>query len=235
MIDNRKISLCIPTYNREEMLIESFEKVHDEQMIDEIVISDDHSDRELYFRMEKRLQRYPKVKIFRNDINIDCYRNKMRSLELASNDWCCLWDSDNIFNVDYTYRLCQIKEWDADTIYTPAYAEPHFDFRAFSGLTVTRENVNGWIDEPMFKTMLNACNFFVNRKNYLETWDGGVDPVTSDSEYFSYCWLKSGRKIKVVEGLMYFHRVHEGSHFKNNNHRTNGFDLIVDQKIRSLS
>jgi glycosyltransferase involved in cell wall biosynthesis len=39
----RTISICIPTYNRVEMLFESFAKVIDNDNISEIVIVDDAS------------------------------------------------------------------------------------------------------------------------------------------------------------------------------------------------
>jgi glycosyltransferase involved in cell wall biosynthesis len=173
----------------------------------------------VYELLQKYFVTLPKVKHFRNDYNQDCYRNKKTAIELATNKWCCLWDSDNVFNIDYLDRIFE-REWDNNTIYTPGFAAPHFDFRRYEGLIITKENVSAYIDLPMFETMLNANNFFVNREEYLKAWDGSVDPVTSDSIFMCYNWLKSGRKIMVVPGLTYQHTVHPGSHYVNNNHRT---------------
>lgn len=217
------------------MLFESFEKVYDCDAIDEIVIVDDASEKEIYDKIEDRIKDYPKVKLFRNDKNIDCYFNKKKAIELSTNRWCILLDSDNVIDFSYLNKIFQTLQWEEDTIYTPSFATPTFDFRAYSGLTITKENISDWIFEPMFETMLNAANFFVNRFEYLKVWDGSVNPVTSDSIYFTYCWLKSGNKINVVDGMQYFHRVHSGSHYQNKNHLTpKGFHDNVLKRLKEL-
>jgi len=72
------------------------------------------------------------------------------------------------------------------------------------------------------------------QKNYLEVWDGSVDPVTSDSLFQNYNWIMSGRKFKIVSGLEYEHKVHDGSHYVNNVHRIGDFKDILIEKIRNL-
>lgn len=234
MQEERKISLCIPNFNRVDMVLEAFEKVYNDERISEIIISDDHSDRATYYELESLIKFLPKVKMFRNEVNVDCHRNKRISIELATNDWCVLLDSDNIINTDYLDNLFT-RKWFDDIIYTPSFASPHFDFRAFEKLTVVKYNVAKWIDEPMFETMLNACNYFVNRKEYLKTWPGSKDPVTSDSIFFCLNWLERGNKIWVVPGQTYEHRVHPGSHYQNNVARTpNGFHQEILHKLREL-
>jgi glycosyltransferase involved in cell wall biosynthesis len=235
MQDGRRISLCIPNYNRVDMLLESFEKVYSDDRISEIIVSDDHSDGEVYYELESLFKLMPKVKMFRNDVNQDCYKNKHTAIELATNDWVILLDSDNIIGLDYLDKLSAIPVWDDMLIYAPCFAAPNFDFRPYAGMVVRRGNVSEYIDKPMFETMLNAANFFVNRKRYLSIWDGRVDPVTSDSIFFTYKWLEDDNVIYVVDGLEYFHRVHEGSHYKNNVARTpNGFHESILNKLRQL-
>jgi hypothetical protein len=68
----------------------------------------------------------------------------------------------------------------------------------------------------------------------LKVWDGSVDPVTADSIYFNYCWLAAGNKILITPKLQYLHRVHDQSHYVNNVNRTNGFDVMVEQKLKEL-
>lgn len=235
MTDKVRISLCFPNYNRSEILLDAFANVYEDERIDEIVVSDDHSDKEIYEILENYFKIFPKIRHSRNHVNVDCYRNKKTAIELATNKWCCLWDSDNIFDIDYLDRIFE-RQWEDDTIYTPSFAAPHFDFRKYEGLVITKENVAEYIDKPMFETMLNANNFFVNREEYLKVWDGSIDPITSDSIFMCLNWLKSGRKIYVVPGLTYQHVIHEGSHYKNNNHRTpKGFHEEILQKLRSLA
>lgn len=234
----RQISLCITNYNRKELLLESFAKIYDNEAISEIIISDDCSDMELYIELESILKSMPKVKMFRNESNVDCYRNKKNAIELASNQWVIILDSDNIIDFDYLYRIFQIMDWDRRTIYAPDFAMPTFCYEQFSGTEITRGNVSMFMDEPMFETCLNTFNFFVHRDTYLRVWDGSVDPVTSDSIFFCMKWLEAGYKINIVSGLRYFHRVHEGndkSHYNGNIHRTPpGLHQSIINRLRSM-
>ncbi len=228
------ISICIPTYNRYLMTIQCFEQVLHDDRVSEVVISDDASTDGSYDLLSNHFKYENKVKLFRNSSNIDCYYNKRKAVELASNSWVILADSDNIFGVDYLDRIFD-SAWYNDILFTPSWAAPHFDFRDYSGLLITSENVAEWVDKPMFETMLNAANFFVNRQQYLDTWTNELDPITSDSIWFAYNWLKKGNGIYVAEDLTYTHRVHSGSHYQNNCNRTpDGFHNSVLNKLREL-
>jgi glycosyltransferase involved in cell wall biosynthesis len=200
--------------------MESFRNVYDDDRISEIIISDDHSDSSTYYALEKHIDVLPKVKMFRNERNIDCYRNKKSAIELATNEWCILLDSDNIIGTDYLDKLFSISYWNTNIIYTPDFAMPQFSFKEFSGMLISKENVHYIVDTSMGETMLNAANYFVNRNEYLKVWDGSIDPVTSDSIYMILKWLEVDNMIQVVDGLQYQHRVHNGSHYQNEKHRT---------------
>lgn len=235
MAEQRTISICIPSYNRVEMTLESFSKVYDDERISEIVIVDDASDWGIFTELKNEVEKYPKVKLYRNLTNQDCFRNKMTSVAYATNDWCVLLDSDNVIGIDYLDKIFAIEKWDSETIYTPDFAEPNFNFTAFSGMAFIKENIAEFIDKPMFETMLNAANYFINKSEWLRVWDGSVDPVTSDSIYTVYNWLLAGNVIEVVDGLRYSHRVHSGSHYQNNKDRTpQGFHEDILQKIKEL-
>jgi len=236
MEDNRKISICIPTYNRVEMTIEAFYDVYNDERISEIVIVDDASDLEVYEDLKSMTDFFPKVKLYRNLTNQDCYRNKMTAISFATNEWCILLDSDNRIGEEYIDRLFEYPHWDNDIIYAPTWAKPTFDYRAYGLTTIHRTNVADFIDKPLFETALNTCNYFVNKNEYLKVWDGSIDPVTSDSIYFTYCWLNSGNRIYFVEGLEYEHKVWEGSHYKTQNYRTpTGFHESILNKLKQLT
>jgi glycosyltransferase involved in cell wall biosynthesis len=231
----RQIGIAIPTFNRYQILFESFAEVHDDDRIKEVIISDDASEMGIRSAMIEMGSCFKKTRFNWNEANIDCYANKMTALVHSNTEWNILLDSDNKIGVEYLDRIFAYDEWDKDTIYTPDFAAPHFDFRAYSGLLITKESVSQYIDKPMFEVLLNACNYFVNKHEYLKVWDKNTNPVTSDSIYMAYKWLESGRKIQVVEGLMYFHRVWEGSHYQNNVHRTpQGFHESILNKLRQL-
>jgi glycosyltransferase involved in cell wall biosynthesis len=216
------------------LLFESFAQVIDDDRISEIVIVDDHSDMEVFNRVFEYTRTIPKVKLYRNEKNLDCYRNKREAVSKSSNEWVIIFDSDNIMTKAYVDAIHK-QEWWEDEILQPSAARPHFVFTSYSGLDVDKHNVSIHMDESPFSTMLNAMNYFVNRDEFLRVWDGSIDPVTSDSLYQNYNWLKAGNSIYVVPGLEYEHRVHNGSHYQNNVRRTpQGFHESIIQKFKEL-
>lgn len=229
------ISLCLTTYNRTDLLYESFRQLINDDRVSEIVIVDDASSDEVYHTIAWQTKSLPKVKLYRNDNNLDCYRNKKRAVELAMNEWVIVADSDNTFTKEYVNAIFSMDAWASKTVYQPSFAKPHFNFTAYEGLDIDKTNVAKYMGDSTFATMLNAMNYFVNRDEYLRVWDGSVDPVTSDSIFQNYNWLKEGNSIYVVPGLSYEHRVHEESHYKNNRNRTpRGFHESIVNKIKNL-
>ncbi len=229
------ISLCLTTFNRTELLFESFADVIDDERISEIVIVDDFSDPDCYIKIENKFQDNKKVKIFRNSQNIDCYRNKKEAISAATNEWVIILDSDNILKKQYIDRVEQlwISGLNPKTIYQPSFAEPHFDFRKYESFLIDKSNIGKYMVDATFSTMLNAMNYFVNREKYIEVWDGSIDPVTSDSIYQNLNWFKAGFNMYVVPGLSYTHRVHDGSHYQHNVRRTpKGFHQQVENELK---
>jgi glycosyltransferase involved in cell wall biosynthesis len=237
------ISLCLTTYERTDLLFESFAQVIDDDRISEIVIVDDCSSIQVYETIKEYVKDIPKVKLYRNEVNLDCYRNKKRSVELASNEWVIVFDSDNILTKEYVDAIFDLnppfedgsdsKSWCNWMIYQPSFSKPHFNFTEYQGNAYAKDNVRQYINDSTFQTMLNAMNYFVNRKRFLSVWDGSIDPVTSDSLYQNYRWLEAGNSIYVVPGLEYEHRVHDGSHYKNNVRRTpRGFHDSIIEKMK---
>lgn len=231
---SRTISICIPTYERVGFTIDSIAKVIDDPRISEIIIVDDHSSEDVYHELLDHYKNQKKVKLSRNYLNIDCYRNKKNAIQYATNEWCILLDSDNVMGTDYIDRVFAIENWELDCVYMPDFAQPHFDYRKFSGSVITRENIGGYIEDVTFQTALNTANYFVNKSTYLSAFNPDVDPHTSDSIYMTYRFLEQGNKLCIVDGLSYFHRVHQGSHYQNNVHKTGNFHTETLQKLRNL-
>lgn len=215
------------------MTIEAFYDVYEDERISEIIIVDDASDFGIYEDLRSMCDALPKVKLYRNVTNQDCYRNKMTAVSFATNEWVCLWDSDNVFGKDYIDKLFEL-EWNANTSYMPSFAAPTFDYSAFSGVTITRGNVASYMGLPMFDTMLNCMNFFINRPEYLRVFDGSINPHTADSLYFNYCWFNAGNCMYVTPGLKYGHTIHSGSHYIQNNHKTGNLYEEIIQKLTMI-
>lgn len=228
------ISFCVTTFNRYSYTTRCVNSIINDQRVNEIVISDDQSNDGSFQELISHYKNDNKVKLHQNETNKDCYVNKRISVEQSSSPWVILGDSDNIFGSDYIERLFEIEKWEPDTIYAPVFAKPHFDYREFSGLTVTKENVSSLMDRPMFSTALNTANYLVCRDTYLSCWDGSTDPITADTIFHNYNHLKAGGKIKFVPGLEYEHTVHPLSHYKQNAHRSGHLHMQIEQQLRNL-
>jgi glycosyltransferase involved in cell wall biosynthesis len=230
------ISLCITTYNRTDLLFESFKQVVDDERISEIVIVDDQSPVPIFNEVYEYTKHISKVKLYRNERNIDCYRNKREAVSKAINGWVIIFDSDNIMTKQYVDIVSSYKMiWKKERLFQPCSAKPNFDFWNYAGKIITKSNVASDIKDATFQTMLNAMNYFVHRDEYLRVWDGSIDPVTSDSLFQNYNWLKAGNEISVLPELEYEHRVHSGSHYQNNVRRTpRGFHESIIQKLKEL-
>lgn len=209
------ISLCITTYNRFEMLFESFKQVLDDARIGEIVIVDDCSDIAIYDQISTAVSRMflfgHKIRLSRNDINLGMSRNKAHAIELATNDWCIILDSDNV--IDKSYIDAIPSDLESRTIYAPEYARPQFNYKQYQGHTFTKSNTPGLIANSVVEMMLNTCNYLVNRDEYMSVYEHNPEMKGTDTIWFNYLWLKSGRSIHITKGMEYFHRVHAGSGF----------------------
>lgn len=201
-----KISLCITNYNRYVYLFKSFEQVLHDERISEIVIVDDCSDKDIYDAIAERVKHMPKVRLFRNASNLSVYDNKKEAVSKATNEYCIIFDSDNIIGVDFIDKVYSI-EWNSKTILAPDFAQPVFDYRQYSGTTFRKSNVAKYAQRGNFACLINTMNYFVHRDSYVSTWQPKQGIKGADSIYMNYLWLMAGNDIHVLKGLQYFHRV----------------------------
>jgi len=215
------------------MTIESFAQVLDDNRVSDIVILDDLSTDGSYEQLLNHCSY--KVRVYQNDRNYDCYRNKQRVVSLAKNEWVIVLDSDNIITPEYLNAIYTISEWNPIVVYQPSFAKPHFDFRKFAGNYYGDFDVRENLHDGAFTTALNAMNFFINRDTYLRAFNPDIDPVTSDSIYMAYRLLEQGNSYYFVPGLEYEHRIHPGSHYQNNVNRTpHNFHQSILEKLAAL-
>lgn len=224
---NRKISLCLTTFNRVEETLRSFQNILDDDRVSEIVIVDDCSNSEIYERLEWAIQALngellhktiegkttPQIRLKRNDKNVGVYKNKIRSVELATNSWCIVFDSDNIIDKNYVDKLYQYFIWDNNCIYSPDFAMPEFDYTQFAGKIVSKENVADFTKFKMFDCWINTMNYFVNKNVFLRADQDEVIPDAADSMYINYLLLKKGISIFTVPEMRYIHTVHQESNY----------------------
>lgn len=238
MTDPRKISLCITNYNRVRMLFESFANVLFDDRISEIIIVDDKSKESVWKETsgfaEACIQK--KCKAFQNTYNLGCYRNKREAISKASNEFVIIFDSDNILTTEYIDKVFE-QPWSKDTILAPDFARPHFDYTAFSGETISKDNIRQMMERKNFTAMINTMNYFVHRDEYLRVWEDRSEPWTADTALQNYNWLKAGNKIRVVKGMQYEHRIEHTehkSHYQEHNRKTGQLFNQVMDKMKQL-
>ncbi len=211
-MDNRKIDICIPHFNRPNMVFESFNNVYKDIRIKTINIWDDGSSVENYNKLVQNINKHDylnKIVLKRSDVNQGVHIAKKKAVEMGTTPFVILFDSDNILKIDYIDTLFSIPEWKETRAYQPSFLAPHFDFRDKAGLVIFKENLKEVLSTPNNKldTFGNAQNFFIHRENYLKVWEEGVNVNGNDSLWFTYLWLKAGNSMYLVPNLQYFHRV----------------------------
>lgn len=231
----RRISIAVTSWNRFEQTVNSFSQILDDDRVSEVAITDDFSTDDSYDKLKWHFRDVDKVKIYRNSKNMDCYFCKHEAAKNSNSEWLMLIDSDNTFDKSYLDAIYDIPEWGRNTFYQPQFSRPHFDFRKWKGLTITKENVAQYVNTDLM-TACNAMNFFINRDEYLKIWDGTKDPVTSDSIYFALCWLRAGNQIRITPNLEYDHFIDPNGkgHYQENYKRTGNFHQVVMDELKQL-
>jgi len=227
-----KITICVPTWNRFELTTNCFSRILLDKRVGEVIINDDNSTDGSFEKLTDFYKDQPKVKLFRNDDRLRVHGNKMRSIEKATNDWCILFDSDNTIDVSYLDKIYQL-DWKPNNMYQPSFAKPHFDYRPLCNI-YNKINIKEHLDKRMFDCMLNTQNFFINRNQYLATWENEENINGADSIFFNYLWLAKGNNINVVDGLEYDHLVHDGSFYVSVAQESEPKSIRLIEKIKNL-
>ena len=207
------LSLCITTFNRFELLKESYAQVIDDPRISEIIIVDDCST-EPGIKENVNSLAGGKVRVFHQAQNRGMSRNKADAISYASNEWCIIFDSDNIIGTDYLDAIP--KELSSGTIYCPSFAKPEFNYTRYSDLEPPIFNISNacfHIGNDAFNCCMNTCNYLVHRDTYLKTYQYNPAHIASDTIWHAFNHLKAGGSFYIVPGMHYYHRVHKGSGF----------------------
>lgn len=212
-----KLSLCITTYNRYEMTIESFAKVIDDPRIDDIVIMDDCSTDGSGIMLANMFTRHPKVRVFLQAENRGMSKNKHDAISFANNNFAVILDSDNSIDTDYIDAIhAEEPKRSNEVILSPDFAYPNFDFRKYSGKYIHKGNVKSFMGDPMFRCFLNCCNYCVPKNTYLKTYQYDQSVKETDTIAFNYEWLKAGYLFYIIPNCKYHHLVHKDSGFIKN-------------------
>jgi hypothetical protein len=173
---------------------------------------------------------HPKLKVFKNDSHLGCFKNKMNVAAKATSQYICIFDSDNYADENYFIafkNFININTELQNTIFIPSYAKPLFNFNWISNVIITDKNINTiWEkyqhshpDGCGFSTVLNTMNciiskYFFDTINILDDTPWCNECFSYDSIYFClYILFEKKGNLIVVPGMEYEHRVHAGSHY----------------------
>lgn len=239
-----KISLCIPNYERVEILIDSFINVLNDDRISEIVIMDDNSSNFEILKNEIDKLSNSKIKLYKQDENLGTFFNKLECVKKSENDYIVLLDSDNIINTSYIDRIYE-QEWSENKIIAPEKLihHPHNMwcekgiFIGYNKFINTKINKQFCKDHflsggDLLEVLLNTGNFFINKKSYIKSFEKNTfnrDVDICDVGFFNYLFLHSNENnyIEVCPDLEYTHRVHSGSYYMNNSAKSPEQNMIL--------
>jgi glycosyltransferase involved in cell wall biosynthesis len=226
----KKITLAIPFYNTSQYFLEAVEYALNNDFVDEIVVNDDCSSEDEWNKLNEIVNNLntPKIKLFRNEVNLGGFRNKYTAVQNSSCDWVYLLDSDNHPTPDTLGVLESLDELDPNICYCPEklllYKEEdgytnealyHFKYETVG----SEEAKDGIIKRTKwFDWFLNTGNYFFNKEYYLEYMrepfeDQTTELLHADVLAFSHFWLRSGGEFKVVPNFHYHHRLRSASYW----------------------
>lgn len=237
------ITLGITTYNRSDMVIESFQSILDNDLINEIVIVDDCSDLSLFEDLKIKISHLDsnKIKLYRNDNNLKPLLNKLETIKKSSNDWVILLDSDNKITNEYVDVVAKLEK-DNNSLYIPELLlnfnnDIISDFSSMKNHVLNKDNIKNSLDNNSITTILNTGNFFVNKLQYIKTFENvslEKNLETNDSIYFSFLWLSNNLNIQIVDNLKYFHRQHDGSWYLNHKNECENNTVEIINRLRNF-
>jgi glycosyltransferase involved in cell wall biosynthesis len=221
----RTISVAIPFFNNAKMAHVALFNILNDPRIAEIIMVDDGSDRDAFQQLKRKVKPFArKVKLFRRDVNLGAFANKIQAVELCSSDWVILLDYDNTLLPQYLDSIFNLDQWEDTTIYCSGYAYPHFNFRKeLGGKVIDLDLASAMAKSKILnRPFFNDGNYFLPRNRFLQCvkpfWTYSVS--ASDVIFANYLWLFANNTLTVLEDSKYLHRVHDESTWLNNSEKS---------------
>ena len=129
MENKLKLSILIPTYNRENFIINALESVLNQDFEDyEIICSDNASTDKTYEILQEYSAKYNQIKIYQNDTNLGPVLNWKRCLDNASGEYVhWLWSDDWIESNFYVDAFNLMKKDNTSIVSTWNYRSDNLE------------------------------------------------------------------------------------------------------------
>ncbi|MEI6352470.1 MAG: glycosyltransferase family 2 protein [Candidatus Nomurabacteria bacterium] len=230
-----KISVAITYFNREKIIHKSLFNILFDNRVSEIVILNDGSKEDSIKKLILFLNKIgiKRIKLYSRKINLGMLYTKIEAVSLCENDWVILLDSDNTITRDYISTIYDYyKVWNEKIIYLPKNSFPYFIFKYNSDEEIKLDDV---AKDKEILLMLNACNFFFNKNEFLKIFDklkfrdrdiiGGTDTL-----FLNYNWLINGNYLKIIN-TYYVHRVHSRSTYILEQKKENIKHILLTERL----
>jgi hypothetical protein len=243
-------SLCIPTIDRfDTFLRKNLVEYLKNDLISEIVVCDENG-----HDADKIVAEFGdaggRLRVFRNEVRLGPFLNKLKCCRLATNTWIALIDSDNF--ADRTYfetakAFLDTHKVSERSILAPCWARPRFDYRHLAGRLLCRQTLGvsrrqEIAQNPQFSSevLMNTGNYVLNKylvDNLNIELEKENIPLSSacDVIYMNTLFFEQlDMHMYVIPGLHYDHEVHDGSIYIQTHRQFAEFTERVHNRYRAL-
>ena len=213
------LSIAIATMRRWDFLKDSIPVYLARPEVKEVILCDETGE-DCAAALASPFGTHPKLRLVTNEKRLGIYQNKRKALSLAKGEWVAVLDSDNFFSDEWFDTLLRCDFSNKKQIYGSADCkfinnitnEITYPLKAFSGLTLSRENWNTMFQKERWTWILNDGNWVVPKDTIYCLPDFPEKNLhAADAIYMLRLFIKYGYKITFVPDLEYLHIVHSGS------------------------
>ena len=156
-------SLCIPTKDRYDNLINNLHKYIKNPLISEIIICDENgNDINKIKNIISKENLESKFKLFINEKPLGAFLNKINCCQRASNQWIALIDSAKFADInyfEYVKKKINDNKFSNETIIAPYYENETDRINYNKDIILTRKNILSF----KIGKFLNTGNFVINK------------------------------------------------------------------------
>ena len=187
--------------------------------IHEIIISDENGND------VKKIQETfhdSRIKCFVNSTRLGGFGNKRVAVSHATHEWVCLMDSDNFAPVSYFEAWAHhFDPLDPSLVYCPSSTfrtsnHPGFNWKFLIGNRVNQHNFKEFWRSHGHNNNINVGNYIFHRDLFMKAEDVynlKDECKCLDVQYQNYLLIQNGATLLTVDGMEYFHIVHDGSYY----------------------
>lgn len=238
-----KISLCITTMNKyKDFLSKYLYKFLEYDIFTEVIIVDENGlDK---YQIDQAFPNHPKLKTYTNDMRLHAFKNKLKAISLAENDWVFLLDGDNFIGPDFVKALRafgESTELDPRRIYSPEIAlvnwkpTPMTNFNYLTNTVLSKDVIKRLCiqDYSRMEFFMNMGNFLLH-KSVLDYdypfWEKQIDICKCyDTIFFLFMMVyRKDMALQVVPGLRFVYTANEDTYYYMNHKLKEVQDLYKD-------